>query len=105
MALPTVWNLIIPNFNAATIIGVVLILIAIFGGPLFKLIGAFVERISQGRINRNFLVFTFLFVGVVLIWGVSIVQDIFQSQEALLIMAGIVFLIAIIIYSIRTGDQ
>jgi len=105
MALPSAWELLLPSFSATTIIGVILILLAIFGGPVFRFIGKLLSAVTGGKVKDGFIVSTLVVVGIILIWGVSIAQDLLASKEFLLILAGVIFLVAIIIFAFRTKDN
>jgi len=86
MAFPTAWQLLIPNWNAFTVIGVILIVLAIFGAKFLAMIATVL------KMKPLTLSFTLVFFGVLFIWGISIIQDIFKSQELVLIMGGVLLL-------------
>jgi len=95
------WQLLIPNLNATTIIGVLLIALAIFGGPIFRLLGKLLSTISGGKLGDNVIVSLLIVSGIVLIWGVSIAQDLlkelWENKLLLGIVGIIVFLIVVIL--------
>ena len=105
MALPTALDLLIPSFSATTIIGVLLIALAIFGGPVFRFIGKILSAITRGKVKDGFIVSFLVVVGLILIWGVSIAQTLLQSKEFLLILAGVIFLVAIFIFAFNTKEN
>ena len=76
MALPTVWELIIPNLNTTTVIGIFLIIVAILG---FKF-SEFFSFIGSGKVIKK-ISFTLILIAVVLIWGVSMFQDFINTIE------------------------
>ena len=105
MALPTAWELLLPNFNVTTVIGIVLLILAFVGGPIFRFVGRILSILTRQKVNNNIIVSLLLVAGVILIWGVSIVQDIFNSIEGVLITAFILFAIAIFIISYKRIQQ
>lgn len=107
MALPTAWQLLIPNFNIFTVIGVVLILIVIFGGSFLKGLSTFLSKVTKGRLNLGSINISLLVIGLFLIFGVSIIQDFLRSTEGTLLLVGIfLMIIAIgIVISDRFGGK
>lgn len=105
MVLPSVWQLLLPSFNTTTIIGIILILLAIFGGPVFRFIGKLLSTATGGKVKDGFIVSFLVVTGIILVWGVSIAQDLLASKEFLLILVGVIFLVAIIIFAFRTRDN
>lgn len=97
MALPSAWDLILPNLNLATVIGVVCILLAIFGGPIFRLIGKGLSIVSGGRVKDNVIISFLVVAGIILIWGVSIFQDLFSNTDFVLITSVVLFFVALLI--------
>ena len=91
---PTFWELIIPNWNFTTQLGILLIAIAIAGmfltgwltGALKKLgVDTFLPRIWA----------IMLLVGVVLIWGFSILQDFVSTTAGAMIFWGTIVTVLI----------
>lgn len=72
---PSVWELLLPNWNFFTVLGIVALVIG--GVLLIK--------------SKDFKYYGFLsvVVGVVLVWGVSIIEDFFKSKGGLLIFWGV----------------
>jgi hypothetical protein len=105
MALPTFWQLLLPNLNGATIIGIIFLLIAIFGRPLLNLLGTIIKTITGGKVDESIISSFFIVAGIILIWGVSIVQDFANSSEAILITGVVLIIIAILIFALRTKDN
>lgn len=97
MALPTVWQLLLPNLSITTIIGVLLILIGIFKGPILLFLGKILSFFSGGEIKQGALVTAFIGGGIVMVWLPSIMQDLFSSLEGILVFVGVIVLLLIII--------
>ena len=95
MALPTAWQLLVPNFNVFTVIGILIILLAIFGAGFLKLLGTAIGVKPLG------IVFTLIFIGIFFIWGISIIQDLLSSKEFLYILGGIVILVITFLIAFR----
>lgn len=75
MVLPSIWDLLIPNFNlATTYIGLLLILIGIGSLILWFNTGFNVSKfLNWGAI--------LIFIGFLLSWGRSILEDILSTSE------------------------
>jgi hypothetical protein len=105
MALPTFWELLVPQLSGATIVGVLLLVIAIFGSPVLRVIGSIVGKISNGRVGEDFVVSLFVVGGIILVWGVSITNKLLRNTEFLLLLSGGLFLVALLVYFIRQGGN
>lgn len=75
---PTVWELLLPNFNIWTLLGIMIIVASVF---VFK-----AEKLgrSLGLNMKSISGFVFL-AGIFLIWGISILQDFINSKGGVLI--------------------
>ena len=96
MALPTAWQLLIPNFNIFTIIGVLIILVVIFGGTFLKGVSTFLSKISGGKLNLGSINISLIIVALLLIFGVSIIQDFLSTTQGTLLLVGIFLMIVAI---------
>lgn len=95
---PSVWELLIPNFTILTISGILLMILGIIG-----LIFTIKSKIMRGKftIGIPIKIFSFLiFVGVIMVWGISIVQDFLSTQGGSMIFWGtiIVFVLGFILF-------
>jgi hypothetical protein len=89
---PSTWDLLIPNFNIWTFIGVFFILMGIFGFTIWwKLV--FIK-------NARYLPPISLMLGIFLVWGVSIIEDFASSTGGVVIIWGSIItgLIAFILF-------
>ena len=75
MALPTIWNLLWPNLNAFTIIGLFVLVVSLI-------------LLFQPYIKKSIALMGVAIL-VILIWGFSIVQDVWASLEGKIILLGI----------------
>ncbi len=82
--LPTVWELLIPNFNISTVIGVVIAIIGI--GILYS--SKPLERIFGGLVKPVGIIA--VLVSIILIWGVSIIEDFASTLGGNLMLWGTV---------------
>lgn len=85
LGLPTLWELVFPNWNAFTLIGVILIalsLLIIFLGtaPVIS------QLLSFFKLNPLPVVLILWAVAFVLIWGVSIFQDYWATLNGRIII-------------------
>lgn len=79
---PSIWQLLIPNFSIWTIIGVILIIIGILG-----LLGTIKLSLLGIQAPFKFSIIT-LFIGVLMVWGISMFQKFVSSQGGALIFWG-----------------
>lgn len=93
-----VWQLLIPNLNVTTLIGILLFAIAGFGKPILNLLNKFLSSITGGKVGEGIIVSGLIVAGIILVWGVSIAEDLIMNQEFMIILAGFIFLIAVIIF-------
>jgi len=104
MALPTMWELLLPNFSIMTLIGILLILIGIFKGGILLFIGKILSMLTGGEIKEGALVGTFIGGGVIMIWLPSIITDLFSSTEGILVFVGVIlFLILVLVLIGKKG--
>ena len=94
---PTLMELLIPNMNIFTILGIVALVIT---GLSF--IPALRTVISLFRISQLQFAVVSALIGIVLIWGVSIIQDFITSIGGIMILVGTV--IALLTYLILFGN-
>lgn len=87
---PTIWELLIPNFNITTIIGIVMILLGTLGIFLLFRKTTILIMLGLGGVTKGIGKFSVLFIliGIVLIFGVSIVEDFITSQGGATIFIG-----------------
>lgn len=97
MALPTVWQLLLPQFSLTTIIGVFLILIGIFKGFILEIFGKALSFISGKPLKSGAISLTFIFSGVIMIWVPSIISKLFSSLEGTLVVIGVIVLLIIVL--------
>lgn len=93
---PTLTELLIPNLNLFTILGVVSFIVA--GISFFPQVRTFLRGINIGQIQFAIMM---SIIGFVLIWGVSIVQDFLSSTGGILVFW--LTVLTAIIYLVRFG--
>lgn len=87
-AFPSVWELLLPNFNIWTIIGIVLIVLGfliIKGTFALNFVGIDISKYGGLAI----------ILGLFLIWGISIIQDFLSSSGGQLIFWGSVIILVL----------
>ena len=77
---PTIGQLLLPNLNTATFIGFVILIIGVLA---LLMIPSFVAK--------KYALFA-IFTGIVLIWGISILQDFVKSEGGLYVILGLIVL-------------
>lgn len=92
-AFPSVWELLLPNLNIWTILGIVLIVLGVL--------------IIKGTFALNFVGIDIskygglaVIVGIFLIWGVSMIQDFLNSEGGQLVFWGsvVVLVLGVILF-------
>jgi len=94
---PTLMELLIPNLNIFTILGIFAFILA---GVSF--IPAVRGVIALFRISQLQFAIVSAFIGIVLIWGVSMIQDFATSVGGIMILIGVV--ITLLTYLILFGN-
>lgn len=85
---PTLGQLLLPNLNLTTIIGLVILGLVLLDIILFR----YAFTTTLGKVFRQpplFLSGLFILAGVTLIWGVSILQDYLSSVGGVVIFFGL----------------
>lgn len=80
---PTLMELLIPNLNIFTVFGIIVLILV---GVSF--IPAVANVIRLFRISQLQFAVVLGIIAVILIWGVSIIQDFFTSAGGILILVG-----------------
>jgi len=97
MALPTVWDLFLPNANTTTLIGAILIILgivlavltAIYVAPLLPTLLKPLLQIELGMV----------ILGIFLVFAISFLEDLFASKEivysgiAVIFIGGVAYLL------------
>jgi hypothetical protein len=94
--LPSFWELLIPNFNTFTVIGIVLIVVSLL--IIFLGTAPVISQIlSFFKLNPLPVVLILWAVAFVLIWGVSIFQDVWATLngKVIIIMGSVILLFAV----------
>ena len=82
---PNFWELLLPNWNVFTGFGVLFIILGII--TFIPQVTAFLRTIGFKPISIGLAL---LGLGVVLVWGVSILQDFLQSTGGVIIFWGLI---------------
>lgn len=105
MALPTLWELLIPELSFLTIIGIGLILLGIFKNVVVEGIVWITEKLFGAEIN-NLVVRGFMVLGgITIVWLPSIIADYTKTTEGSLILMGIVFAIIVLAIILNKGKE
>lgn len=95
-AFPSAWQLLLPNWNATTVIGILAIIIGII---VWKI--SFTEMMTKISLGA-------ILGGIILIWGISIAQDIISSTLGSLIfwmLVGLGIFAFILFYEPKTKGR
>lgn len=102
--LPSVWDLIIPNFNITTFIGVILIIIGILLWKLSNNSTNLRKIFPHYKFSVRPLSILSLLLGIILIWVFSILEDLVKTSGGMMIIFGTVIVIIVGIF-LFTGDK
>lgn len=91
---PTMWELILPNWNFTTLLGIILIVMGVLGLLIFFGRGQSLQKLGL-PFNPAKISSILLLVGIVLIWGVSIFQDFVTSTGGAIIFWGVIVVIGV----------
>lgn len=114
-ALPSFWELLLPNIfgngslNVTVVIGIIMILILLadsllLAGTIFNSLGRALSIATAGRINALNARLYFLLIALVMIYAVSIFQDLTRTIEGTLILLGSSLIIIYIIMILTKGS-
>lgn len=96
MAIPTVWQLILPSFSVTTVIGVLLLLIGIFKGGILNFFGRILSFVTGGAASEGSLRWVFIGGGAVMIWLPSIIKDLTATTEGIVLIIGVVAMLVVL---------
>lgn len=85
---PSVWDMLLPNWSWTTGLGVAFIVLAV-------VIFVFLDKLRWIGINTSKVSGIMAIIGIILIWGVSMVSDFVTSKGGALITVGI-FVVAML---------
>lgn len=93
---PSLTELLIPNLNLFTILGVIAFILAVIS--FFPQVKAILRALNIGQMQFALIS---VILGLVFIWGISIVQDFLSSTGGLLVFW--LTVVTAIIYLVRFG--
>src|SRR4030067_2040572 len=82
---PTTFELLLPNWNIFTILGVVLFALGILIIYLSMITSAFIEVLPFNPLKMGWFM---IFLGIFFIWGISIVEDFIVSPGGKVVLMG-----------------
>ena len=91
---PSMSELLIPNWNMFTLIGILAIIVGLFGLIFLKKF----DKIISGNVALGSL--WAILIGVALVWGVSIIQDLLGSW-GLWIVVGVGVIVLLLIWRFK----
>ena len=87
LTFPSLWQLLLPNLNLSTIIGIILIVLAFIPvvSDAIAVTLSFIIEFFGIRVPAVLYKVLMIFIGIVLIWGISIFQDYLKSTGGALV--------------------
>lgn len=85
---PSLWKLLLPNFTLTTLLGLVMIGVGVLGLMYLLKLQKLLPFFRADKLS-----FFLIFIGVLLVWGVSIVQDIVTSPGGFVVTIGTISII------------
>jgi membrane-bound ClpP family serine protease len=91
---PSTWDLLAPNWNFWTVVGVALIILGILGIVFISKAGVLLKTLGLGFNIPKYSLIAILW-GVFFVWGVSAWQDFTHSEGGRLLFWGAVAVVAL----------
>lgn len=95
---PTIWELLIPNLNIFTVIGVLAIILGVLGFVFLSKLDVIIP--GDVKVGSIWLIV----IGLFLIFGISFVQDLLGTMGGWIVV-GVLVIIGLIILLIKDSDK